>query len=56
MTKQQIIAAAALVLGLAACATPETYPVSGEECNPDDPVQSFEAADCLPPQAGPGTF
>ncbi len=36
-------------LGLAACTEPETYPVSGEECGPNDPVQSLDAKDCLPP-------
>lgn len=41
-------------LGIAAC-TPEenTYPLTGEECGPEDPVQDFGGTDCLPP-AGTG--
>lgn len=37
-----------VAVALAACTpTPETYPVSGEECEPGDPVQDLEVADCL---------
>jgi len=34
----------------AACTEPRTYPVSGQECGPDDPVRSVDAdaADCIP--------
>jgi hypothetical protein len=34
----------------AACTEPRTYPVSGEECGPDDPVRSVDAdaVDCIP--------
>jgi hypothetical protein len=37
-------------LGLAACEEPEpaTYPVTGEPCSPDDPVQGLDARDCVP--------
>lgn len=33
---------------LTACTeeTPTTYPVSGEECGPGDPVKGLDAADC----------
>lgn len=24
----------------------ETYPVTGEQCGPDDPVKTLDAADC----------
>ena len=36
--------------GLSACAEPEdgTYPLSGEACTADDPVQDFGATDCTP--------
>ncbi len=37
---------------LSACEkTAETYPVTGEQCGPEDPVQTLDAADCniLPP-------
>ncbi|MBM9593102.1 hypothetical protein [Roseitranquillus sediminis] len=39
MPKQAyLILALALALTLAACAAPNRYPVSGEECGPNDPV------------------
>ncbi len=42
------------VLGLAACEPEqETYPVSGQECGPNDPVQDFGGTDCISP-AGSG--
>ena len=34
---------------LAACENPETYPVSGEACAPDDPVKDLSAENCTPP-------
>ena len=34
---------------LAACTQTETYPLSGEECQPGDPVQGMDAQDCLVP-------
>lgn len=34
---------------LAACTQPGTYPISGEACGPDDPVQQLDAGDCLSP-------
>ena len=44
-------AAVLLALGLSACATPETYPISGEECGPEDAVQTLDT-DCGVPTAG----
>jgi hypothetical protein len=41
-------ALAALLLALAACTQPTTYPVSGAPCDPDDPVQ--DVANCIPPR------
>lgn len=42
---------AALVVALSACATePESYPLSGEPCDPDDPVRSVEISECMPAQ------
>jgi len=35
-------------LVLAACAEPGTYPVSGEQCTPEDPVHDLSAASCMP--------
>ncbi len=39
---------AALAL-LGACATADTYPLSGEQCGPTDPVKNLDANDCMPP-------
>lgn len=39
-------------LGLTACdKTHETYPVSGQQCGPEDPVKTLDAADCNLPLA-----
>ena len=45
------IAVLALVsaLVLLGCAAPETYPLSDQECGPDDPVKELDASDCLTP-------
>ncbi len=40
---------------LAACQAEGTYPITGEECRPDDPVQEL-ATDPCPPGTGSGTF
>ncbi|WP_299360330.1 hypothetical protein [uncultured Paracoccus sp.] len=39
------------LLVLTACGEAEVtnYPMSGEPCSPDDPVQTMEASDCVPP-------
>lgn len=40
-------------LVLAACEKEaETYPISGEECGPEDPVKTLDAEDCFVPPAG----
>ncbi|WP_170376001.1 MULTISPECIES: hypothetical protein [Ruegeria] len=40
-------------LVLAACEKePETYPITGEECGPEDPVKTLDAEDCFIPPAG----
>ena len=37
------------LIALAACDTaPETYPLSGEACGSDDPVQDMRPSDCQP--------
>ncbi|UWQ82088.1 hypothetical protein [Leisingera caerulea] len=41
-----MLALMSLPLLLAACNEPGTYPVSGEECGPDDPVLELDASDC----------
>ncbi|MEX0320333.1 MULTISPECIES: hypothetical protein [unclassified Ruegeria] len=50
-TRLSMLALTAFLTLLAACTEPETYPVSGEECGPTDPVQELDASDCvvLPP-------
>ena len=39
----------AATLALAACTAPDTYPITGEACGPEDPVKELDASDCLPP-------
>jgi hypothetical protein len=41
-----------MILFLASCAREGTYPLSGEECGPDDPVLTLDAADCMAPISG----
>lgn len=44
-----IVAAATL----SACEkSTETYPVTGEQCGPNDPVKTLDAEDCYIPPAG----
>lgn len=38
-----------LFFGLLGCTQPGTYPVTGQECAPGDPVQELDAADCAVP-------
>lgn len=40
------------ILVLANCAPEGRYPLSGEECGPNDPVLSLDAADCTVPTIG----
>jgi len=47
----------ALAVGLAllvsaGCATSGRYPISGEKCNPDDPVKGMSAPKCVEVTAG----
>ncbi|WP_299725521.1 hypothetical protein [uncultured Tateyamaria sp.] len=37
------------VLALSACEPPDRYPVSGEQCGPEDPVLDLSVDDCTPP-------
>ena len=48
----KLISALVLVLalfGFAGCTDPAHYPISGQECGPDDPVKDLSPSDCLPP-------
>ena len=40
------------LLLIASCAQEGHYPVSGDECGPDDPVLTLDAADCTTPAMG----
>ena len=40
------------LLLVASCANDGTYPVSGEECGPNDPVLTLDALDCTVPAVG----
>ena len=40
------IALVALTLAVTGCAEPGRYPVSGDECGPNDPVLDMKAPDC----------
>lgn len=51
MKRLTVLLLALMTTGLlGACAEEGRYPVSGEECGPEDPVRDLEpvAADCLP--------
>lgn len=43
----QTTACVLMLVALVACEPAQTYPISGEACGPDDPVQSLDAADCV---------
>ena len=38
----------ATTFALIGCTEPGHYPVTGEECGPNDPVLDMDAADCQP--------
>ncbi|WP_299842950.1 hypothetical protein [uncultured Roseovarius sp.] len=46
----KLILVLAAALALSACTDPKTYPISGEECGPEDPVLDVDAsmANCTP--------
>lgn len=48
MKKATILVALSLVLGLTGCEKEGTYPITGEECGPEDPVKTLDAKDCTP--------
>lgn len=37
-----------LVLLISGCIREDRYPITGEECGPDDPVRGLDASDCIP--------
>ena len=42
-----MILALAALFALGACEGHDSYPLSGEPCAPDEPVQELEARDCV---------
>ena len=48
MRPSLLLLALLAAFGLAACVEEETYPLTGEACGPEDPVQDFGATDCSP--------
>ncbi len=47
LNKSLAVLMMAVAVLLSACEKePETYPVSGEECGPNDPVKTLDATDC----------
>ncbi|MFA3915361.1 hypothetical protein [Ruegeria hyattellae] len=49
---KSLFAAVATLALLGACTKENTYPVTGEQCGPEDPVKTLDAADCYVPPAG----
>ena len=44
------------VAALVGCTATDKYPVTGEECGPDDAVKTMDAGDCMIPTATAGSF
>ena len=53
---RSIIHPVALMVLLAACTEPGTYPISGEPCSESDPVHSMAGSDCAVASVGGGGF
>lgn len=49
MTKLAMIVILGSFAVLAGCTDPDHYPISGQECGPNDPVLDLDANDCTPP-------
>lgn len=48
MTKPAMIVFFALFAALAGCTDTDHYPVSGQDCGPNDPVRDMDATNCVP--------
>ncbi|MBS9717791.1 hypothetical protein ACFFUT_10280 [Pseudohalocynthiibacter aestuariivivens] len=48
MKLSSLIALALTAVFLIGCTGPDQYPISGEECGPNDPVKDLSVPDCLP--------
>ncbi len=42
------VAAICAVLAVMGCEQQNAYPISAEECGPNDPVKTLDASDCQP--------
>ncbi|MEO1638309.1 MAG: hypothetical protein AAFU41_03555 [Pseudomonadota bacterium] len=49
MKQLSYLAIIMILAAVAGCTDPDHYPISGQECSPDDPVLDMDAADCMPP-------
>ncbi|WP_187393983.1 hypothetical protein [Oceaniovalibus sp. ACAM 378] len=49
MTKLAMIVILGVFSALAGCTDPDHYPISGQECGPNDPVLDMDASDCVLP-------
>ena len=49
MTKLTTLVFLGVFAVLAGCTEPDHYPISGQECGPDDPVLDLDANDCVLP-------
>jgi hypothetical protein len=54
MNSVKILCLMCALLVMAACENEGKYPISGEDCGPEDTVQSLDAADCVATPAGVG--
>jgi hypothetical protein len=48
MTKPAMIVFFAIFAALAGCTDTDHYPVSGQDCGPNDPVRDMDATNCIP--------
>ena len=48
MKRLILILIVSLPLFLSGCENDGKYPISGEDCGPDDPVKTLDASDCSP--------
>ena len=48
MTYIKLTLALIALVFLQACEDRDTYPISGQECGPNDPVQEMTVPDCTP--------
>ena len=48
MKRLTLISLMSLLLFLPGCEEEGKYPISGEDCGPNDPVKTLDASDCVP--------